>query len=285
MGYTPTFLASDLHGGPERWDKLLEAARKRCPRAIFLAGDLLPFPASRYGGDEGFTTGWLLPRFLELRRQLGPEASEVFLIPGNDDPRAEEDALLEGERLGAWRYLQGRRADWEGHLLFGYAYVPPTPFRMKDWERYDVSRFTDPGCISPEEGWRSVPVAEREARLATIAEDLTRLAGDAPLETAIFLFHSPPYRTALDRAALDGKTVNYAPLDVHVGSVAIRRFIEERQPLLTLHGHIHESARMTGTFLDRIGRTVCLTGAHDGPELALVTFTFEAPAAATRELI
>jgi Icc-related predicted phosphoesterase len=212
-------------------------------------------------------------------------APEVFLIPGNDDPRAEEPALLEGERLGAWRYLQGRRTDWEGHPLFGYGYVPPTPFRMKDWERYDVSHFTDPGCIPPEEGWRSVHVAEREARLATIAEDLTRLAGDAPLENAVFLFHSPPYRTSLDRAALDGKAVDYAPLDVHVGSVAIRRFIEERQPLLTLHGHIHESVRMTGTFLDRIGRTVCLTGAHDGPELALVTFTLEAPGEATRELI
>jgi len=31
-----------------------------------------------------------------------------------------------------------------------------------------------------------------------------------------------------------------------VGSIAVRRFIEERQPLLTLHGHIHESARLTG---------------------------------------
>ena len=79
--------------------------------------------------------------------------------------------------------------------------------------------------------------------------------------------------------------MDYAPLDVHVGSVAIRRFIEECQPLLTLHGHIHESVRITGAFLDRIGRTVCLTGAHDGPELALVSFTPEAPASATRELL
>jgi uncharacterized protein len=285
MGVTLAFLASDLHGGPERWSKLLEAVRARRPRAIFLAGDLLPFPASRYGADEGFAAGWLLPRFLELKRRMGPEAPEVFLIPGNDDPRAEETHLFEGERLGAWRYLQGRRTEWEGHPVFGYAYVPPTPFRMKDWERYDISRFADPGCISPEEGWRSVPVAEREARLATIAADLTHLAGEAPLENAIFLFHSPPYRTALDRAALDGMMVNYAPLDVHVGSVAIRRFIEERQPLLTLHGHIHESARLTGSFRDRIGRTICLSAAHDGPELALVTFTPKAPGEATRELI
>ena len=68
---------SGIIGGPERWTKLLEAARARRPRAIFLAGDLLPFPASRYGGDKGFAAGWLLPRFLELKRRLGREAAGV----------------------------------------------------------------------------------------------------------------------------------------------------------------------------------------------------------------
>ncbi len=36
--------------------------------------------------------------------------------------------------------------------------------------------------------------------------------------------------------------VDHVPLDLHVGSMAVRRFIESRQPMLTLHGHIHESA-------------------------------------------
>lgn len=42
--------------------------------------------------------------------------------------------------------------------------------------------------------------------------------------------------------------MGYAPMDVHVGSIALRRFIEARQPLLTLHGHVHESARLTGSW-------------------------------------
>jgi uncharacterized protein len=75
------------------------------------------------------------------------------------------------------------------------------------------------------------------------------------------------------------------PLDVHVGSIAVRRFIEARQPSVTLHGHIHESARLTGAWQDRIGRTVLLSAAHDGPELALVRFDPERPDAATRDLI
>jgi Icc-related predicted phosphoesterase len=74
-------------------------------------------------------------------------------------------------------------------------------------------------------------------------------------------------------------------LDVHVGSIAIRRFIEERQPLVTLHGHIHESARLTGQWRDRIGRTHIFNAAHDGPELALVAFDLKYPDDAKRELL
>jgi Icc-related predicted phosphoesterase len=156
---------------------------------------------------------------------------------------------------------------------------------LKDWERYDVSRFVDPGCISPEAGKRSVPVPARETKYRTIADDLKELAAGGDLSRRIFLFHTPPYQTKLDRAALDGKMIDHVPLDVHIGSIAVRRFIERRQPLLALHGHVHESARLTGGWMDRIGKTVCLSAAHDGPQLALVRFDPDNPGAASRELI
>ena len=117
----------------------------------------------------------------------------------------------------------------------------------------------------PRRGASASTVAEEEKGFPTIREDLEKLAGNDPLERAIFLFHSPPYQTRLDRAALDGRQVDGAPLDVHVGSIAIRRFIEERQPLITLHGHVHESARLTGSWQEMIGRTHCFSAAHDGP--------------------
>jgi uncharacterized protein len=130
-----------------------------------------------------------------------------------------------------------------------------------------------------------VPVPEGETKWGTIAGDLEALVGRHDVSRAVFLFHSPPHGTDLDRAALDGRTVDHAPVDVHVGSIAIRRFIEARQPRLTLHGHVHESARLTGSWQDRIGRTVCLSAAHDGPELALVRFETDRPEEATRELV
>ena len=169
--------------------------------------------------------------------------------------------------------------------IYGLAYVPPTPFLLKDWERYDVSRYVPPGCVSPEEGSRTVPTEESETKWATIQKDLASLVGEDPLDRAVLLLHTPPCDTPLDRAALDGKTYEHVPLDLHVGSIAVKRFIEERQPLLTLHGHIHEAARLSGEWKIQIGRSVCINGAHDGPELALVRFDLESPEAATRDLL
>lgn len=286
---TTFFFVSDLHGRIARYDALLSRIRDERPAAVFLGGDLLPSHIARLaeGQDapDEFITRRLIPAFSEVQRDLGGEYPQIFLILGNDDPRSAEDDIERGASLGAWNYVHGRRSAVGRHPVFGYSFVPPTPFRLKDWERYDVSRFVDPGCVHPTEGWRSVPVPEREIDLATIRADLGAIAPEEDLSDAIVLFHSPPYRTALDRAALDGQSVDHVPLDVHVGSIAIREFIERRQPLVTLHGHVHESARITGSWKDAIGRTVILSAAHDGPELALVRFSPGDPSSASRELL
>ena len=273
------FFASDLHGHQDRYLRLLERAREERPCALFLGGDLLP------SGTHDFLRDWLGPRLASLREAVGAGYPRVLVIFGNDDPRSQLGSLRELEQQRLLEHLHARRAELAGVTVFGYACVPPTPFALKDWERYDVSRFVDPGSVSPEEGLRSVAAPEGDTRWGTIAGDLEALAGAEDLSRAVFLFHAPPHATALDRAALDGKRVEHAPLDVHVGSIAIRRFIEARQPRLTLHGHVHESARLTGAWQQRIGRTLCLSAAHDGPELALVRFELEDPAGATRELL
>ena len=250
------------------------------PSAVFLGGDLFP-----HFLETDFLDSYLIPRFARLQTSMQQRYPRVFIILGNDDPRCFEERVLEAESNGLWTYAHNRKLPFGENTVFGYCCVPPTPFRLKDWERYDVSRFCDPGCVSPEEGVRSVPVDEGEMRWGTIQTDLARLANNDCLDKSVFLFHSPPYDTPLDRAALDGKTFDHAPLDLHVGSIAIQRFIEARQPLLTLHGHVHESTRLTGQWKAQIGNTVCLSAAHDGPELALVRFDLAAPADATRELL
>jgi Icc-related predicted phosphoesterase len=79
--------------------------------------------------------------------------------------------------------------------------------------------------------------------------------------------------------------IDHVPLDVHLGSIAVRRFIEARQPLLTLHGHVHEAARVSGSWQDKIGRTYCFSAAYDGPELALVRFEPDKLDDASRQVI
>jgi len=279
------FFVSDIHGSRDRYTTLFAAIEDEKPRAVFLGGDLLPHHwADRLAGKD-FIDEVLVHGFDKLREKLAAAAPLVFIILGNDDDRASEQVFIEGDEAGRWFYAHERWGSLDSYPVFGYAYVPPTPFMLKDWERYDVSRFTDAGCISPEEGQRTVTVDPDEIRFGTIAADLARLTEDRDLETTVCLFHSPPYRTDLDRAALDGRTVDHAPLDVNVGSIAIQRFIEDRQPLLTLHGHIHESPRLTGNWRQQIGRTHAFSAAHDGPELALVRFDLDDLENATRQLI
>lgn len=281
---TPCFFVSDLHGKVDRYQKLFAAILENPPAAVFLGGDLLPHGLHQIDHAD-FLNDVLASGFRNLREQLGANYPRVFLILGNDDPRIEEEVIKEMAAQGLWEYVHDRKVQLGSHSIYGYNYVPPTPFLLKDWERYDISRYIDPGCVSPEEGIRTVLIPIREMKYATIQKDLNRLAGDDDVAQAVFLIHSPPYQTKLDRMALDGQMVDHAPLDVHVGSIAVRRFIEERQPLLTLHGHIHESARLTGDWRERLGRTFMFSAAHDGPELALVRFDLESLEEATRELI
>lgn len=268
------FFVSDLHGSIGRYEALFRLMERERPRAVLLGGDLLP------GGPAGdFVGGWLAPRFARFSR------TRVLLILGNDDPRTFEAAVTEAASRGIWEYVHDRRVQVDGVWVYGLAFVPPTPFPLKDWERYDVSRFVDPGAISPEHGRRTLPVPPHRIRFETIQRRLDALTEDRDLSEAVMLFHAPPYDTPLDRADLDGQAVDHVPLDVHVGSIAIQRFIRARTPRITLHGHVHEAARITGSWRTRIGATFCLGAAHDGPELALVRFDPRNPEGATRELI
>lgn len=282
------FFVSDLHGRPERYRKLMRSIAEEKPSAVFLGGDLLPMAwaalASRSPGFDNFIDGYLAPRLSRLRGELGRRYPRIFLVLGNDDSRFEEASVVSAAASGVWEYVSGRRVEFGGLAVYGYPFVPPTPFLLKDWERYDVSRYVEPGCVSPEEGFRTVPVSEGEKKYATIGADLERLAADRDLSGAIFLFHVPPYGTKLD-VTFGGGKIDHVPLDIHLGSIAVRRFIESRQPLLTLHGHIHESAAISGSWRDRVGRTHCFTAAHDGPELALVRFDPDRLDAAARELV
>ena len=277
------FFTSDLHGKVGKYKKLFELAMKESPNALFIGGDVLP---GGYGAEmeiQEFFHDFFLPGLQELKDSFSN--MRVFVIMGNDDPRYYEPRLIDADSRGLLNYVHDRVAILGDYFVVGYSFIPPSPFQLKDWERYDISRFVDVGASSPEAGMRTVDVSEESIRYETIANDLERLIQFSSPERTIYLFHSPPYDCGLDVAEYDGRKVDHAPMDVHVGSIAIKRFISDKQPLLTLHGHVHESYRLTGIWRERTGRSYSFSGAHDGPELALVRFDTEALEVSSRELI
>lgn len=282
------FFVSDLHGKLHRYEALFSEIEKEKPAAVFFGGDLLPSRHVMYESDFGvirnFITDYLITKTQKLRKALGKKFPAMFIIMGNDDPRIEEKYLKEGESMGLWQYIHQRKVTFGEYTIFGYAMVPPSPFLLKDWERYDVGRYVDPGCVHPTSGYRSVKPGV-DIEYTTIRKELEELTAGCDVSRAVFLFHSPPYKTYLDRAALDGKMIDYVPLDVHVGSIAMKEFIEERQPYLTMHGHIHEASDITGYWKQTIGKTQLFSAAYHKKELALISFDINDLQTAERKLL
>ena len=110
-------------------------------------------------------------------------------------------------------------------------------------------------------GWsnRTPWNSPREMDEDDLDRHIEKLAADVPsAERAVFNLHVPPIRTAIDKApvlndSLKPVVKGGAVLMESVGSEAVRRVIERHQPMLSLHGHIHESRGAI-----KIGRTLCI---------------------------
>ncbi len=259
--------ATDLHGRVGHYETIFNIVRQEKPDALFLGGDLLPGGAILDFGIEEFLT-FFQTGLGSIKDTTG---TKIFLILGNDDPRSFEDRFIEADRQGLIEYVHFRTVTFGDLFVTGYSYIPPTPFLLKDWEKYDVSRYVDPGCVSPEEGRTTSDRPEAETG-NTIHQDLEELAEASPPEKTIYLFHAPPYNSVLDRADLDNKFVDHAPIDPHIGSEAVARFKKKKNPILTLHGHVHETARLSGNWRETNGAAHSFSAAHDGGEVCVVSF-------------
>ena len=272
---------SDLHGETRLYHELLDLMQTEFAEILILGGDLLPSfaPTKRYEdmipNQKIFVAQFLLPFFKTLIEKT--LARLIFLIPGNWDlgypclfrnPMENMvDLSQKGYRLPS------------GYELIGYSFVPPTPFRPKTYEKMDDRESPWP----PQKNPSYIRLAEQDNQLTpidpyvylkqggTIEEDLQRLARPTDLKKTIYVMHSPPYGTRLD--SIHGGH--------HVGSKAIKTFVEKSQPLLTLHGHIHESPEVSGSFFDKIGETISVnpgqftSRSRDSYELHAVTFELE----------
>ncbi len=278
------FFVTDLHGHKARYQSLWQTVAEEQPGLVLLGGDMLPPPIKDSGSL--FVQSELVPALISLRDLLKDNYPLIGLIPGNDDPKSVEPVFLSLEKQGLLHYLQERAFPWRGWTIIGFSYIPPTPFLLKDWERYDISRYAPPGAIPPENGIFSIDTDREAIPWETLRDRLKTLWGPLHNSPVIFLAHAPPYDTPLDIIDVHGKTIDHAPIDAHIGSLAIREAIETFQPVISLHGHAHESAQLSGQWMFQIGQSLAINGAHDGPELSLVRFKLDLDTnSITRELI
>jgi Icc-related predicted phosphoesterase len=160
--------------------------------------------------------------------RLAPQGIPGYVNAGNDDP-PEIDAVLEAAE---WvQFLEGRVVELpDGTQVASCGYANMTPWACP----------------------RDVEEDELERRLETVIAKLREP------EAAVFNFHCPPYDTGIDSGPkLDAEfrmRSGAAGAEMRpVGSTACRTAIERHQPLLGLHGHLHESRGVR-----MLGRTICL---------------------------
>ena len=267
---------ADLHGNLALYRAAGEAALRIQADAVVFGGDLCPGTPSASSTHLPQAQSEFLLRevgpMVEAWKQARPDL-RVLAIPGNDDCQTILPTLDELEQKGLIENLHCKTAKLGRYTLAGLAYVPPTPFSIKDFERWDSAHdvWREPqfarSVVGTPQGFTVVD--DFEAYLnshPTIEEELDRLPTSEP-EFTIAVIHCPPYQTRCD-VLFNGQ---------HIGSAALRRWIERRQPLLTLHGHIHESPQLSGAFSDRLGKTTIVNPGCDHERPHLVFINLEEP--------
>jgi Icc-related predicted phosphoesterase len=288
---TRVFFATDVHGSERTWRKFLKSAEFYGADVLVMGGDVmgkLAIPVIREAGgrhratihgrvetletaadverarsliaslgfydvvmdeDEYHATKaddgavdrlWRdlalerLTRWIELAEErLGASGVRCYVSGGNDDLLEVMDALpREGTR--SFVACEDRVVPLDdGHVMISLPYVNPTPWRTP-----------------------------REASEDELAAMIDRSAiGLTDFSRAIFNFHAPPSDSTLDTCPkLDWTTDPPSqivrggqPVLYGAGSTSVRAALERYQPMLGLHGHIHESQAAA-----RLGRTLCV---------------------------
>jgi uncharacterized protein len=278
--------AADLHGDIDSYRSLLALATTTGARAAIVGGDLLPHAITLRTAlqvQRDFIAEQLRP-LLEWFRARHPEIG-VYLLPGNDDWAGAIMDLDDLERAGLAFPLHERvytltphprlpsRREPEGRAaagvraelyLAGYACVPLTPFSIKDYERRDdgpLPPFSFGMAYTSASGEIQPADAAAITAQPSIAEALAALAQRSDPQHTIYVCHTPPFDTPLDSM----------PRGRHVGSKALRAFIELHAPPLTLHGHIHESPELSGRYAAQLGPTWSINPGHDPRRFQAVT--------------
>lgn len=277
------FFATDVHGSDKCWMKFINSGKFYGANILILGGDLTAkgFVALIEQPDGKFRTNFRGKEFVanpgkeleELERKIRfsglytyrttPQELESF----ESETRREELVLkLALESVERWMRIADERLGGTGIRLFLTA-GNDDPFEIDpilkksrcavDAEGRVVQLDEDHEMINTGYGNITPWKCPRDIQEEEITKKIDAMASQVKnMTNCVFNLHVPPYDSRLDDAPeLDNelKPTYGASKLVPVGSTAVRAAIEKYQPLLGLHGHIHESK---GSF--KMGRTLCL---------------------------
>ena len=244
--------ACDIHGDTNKYEKLFKTAQKEDIKYMVLGGDLLPKRGIRVIIQPEFIRDF----FEDYFKRLKENNIKCILIPGNDDLEKFDIEINElCEKYSNIYNIDNKKLDIEDVSFIGLSKVLDHPFGSKNRVLIEknlkmqpqlsqdiyINRDTEVITISEWERYRETNIDKMEDILSSLpVVDKSR--------KTIYVLHNPPYGIGLDVCA-NG---------LQVGSKAITSFLEESNSYMALHGHIHESPKISGLWYNKLGKTICI---------------------------
>ena len=287
------FFATDLHGSAVCFKKFINGAQFYGADVLVMGGDLtgkavIPITEQPDGSFKGFRTGSEvlmntqdeLDDFVKRVNNQGfypTVMTEAEFQTIKDDADAQEKLFkkLVIERVQEW-------ADYAGEKLSGTdvplitspgnddffeiddvlnraPHVHYHEMEITELKGYEILHCGG-STATPWDTEREYTEEQYEARFAELVPQVKDMS------RCIFNVHIPPHGTVLDRCPKldDNLQVVYDmgnPVSMQAGCEALTRVIKEQQPVLGLHGHIHE-----GRGNIKIGATTCVNPGSVYPE-------------------
>ncbi len=291
MAQQRIFFATDIHGSETCFRKFLNAAVAYDCRAIILGGDITGkqlVPIVRHPDGWEVSEGGVA-RVMETEEARDEAARRArasggypafFTVEERErlvtDRAYREERFLEAilDVMRAWADLAVERLQPLGIecvINLGNDDDPEVARALREspWVRFAEDDVYDLNGVevvswgwSNRTPWHSPREQDEDELEASI---MAAVAKARDPEHAIFNLHCPPYNSGLDIAPavtddFKVQTRGGTPMTIPVGSTAVRRVIEQVQPLVGLHGHVHDSRGAC-----KLGRTLCINPGSDYP--------------------
>ncbi len=272
-GVLRIFFATDLHGSEKCFRKFLNAPKVYGAKVAIIGGDLtgkaiVPIIVREDGTEFADYLGQKVEiKNKDQEENLIKEISDSGYYPikvskkeyeelSNDKNKLNEVFLkVMKERLESWVRLAEERLKNSGvtvvinagnddaleldSVLDSSSFIVHPEGKVVELDGYEMIS-TGYANMTPWHAPRDIPEEELERKIEEMASKVKNM------QSAIFNIHPPPYNTGLDMAPKVDENLRPVALPgtvvmVPVGSVAVRKAIEKHQPMLGLHGHVHES--------------------------------------------